>query len=138
MQLAENTTRNSTPTTFGMIVFPQQPSPNLILTCCCTDLDDKTLEKNKKEFDEPPDMLKPLDVYFRKQERCMKIATDSDIPINEGKMILKLQIHMGQSGMVNRAYTNWKRKAPATAGGPQENLFRHGPQGGRKNHQTNW
>ena len=85
---------------------------NHILTCYA-ELDDEMLEKNKKEFEEPPDMSKPLDVYFRKQERCMKLATDGGIPISEGEMVLKLQIHMGQSGMVNGAYTKWKRKPSA-------------------------
>ena len=88
-----------------------QPSEflNHILTCYA-ELDDEMLEKNKKEFEEPPDMSKPIDVYFRKQERCMKIAADGSIPISEGEMVQKLQIHMGQSGMVNGAYTKWKRK----------------------------
>ena len=81
-----------------------------ILTCYA-DLDDETLEKNKKKFDEPPDMSMPIDVYFRKQERCMKIAADGSVPISENEMVQKLQIHMGQSGMVNSGYTKWKRKA---------------------------
>ena len=83
-----------------------------ILTCYA-ELDDETLEKNKKEFDEPPDMSKPIDVYYRKQERCMKLATDGAVPINESEMVQKLQIHMGQTGIINSAYTKWKRKTRA-------------------------
>lgn len=83
-----------------------------ILTCYA-ELDDELVEKNKKEFEEPPDMSKPIDVYFRKQERCMKIAADGSVPISEGEMVQKLQIHMGQSGMINSAYTKWKRKPKA-------------------------
>jgi hypothetical protein len=60
------------------------------ILACYADLDDETLEKNKKEFEEPPDMSKPIDVYFRKQERCMKIAADGAIPISEGEMVQKL------------------------------------------------
>ena len=31
-------------------------------------IDDTLLIKNKKEFEEPPDLSLPLDVYFKKQE----------------------------------------------------------------------
>ena len=74
-------------------------------------IDDDVLEANKKEFEEAPDMSQPIDVYFRKQERCRQLATDGSVPISEADMVLKLQIHMGKSGMVNGAYTKWKRKA---------------------------
>ena len=58
-------------------------------------------------------MSKPIDVYFRKQERCMKISTNDGVPISKGEMVHKLQIHMGQTGMINSAYTKWKRKTAA-------------------------
>ena len=74
------------------------------------EIDDETLEDNKKEFEQPPDMSMPIDVYFRKQERCRQLAIDGSVPISKGEPVLKLQVHMGQSGMVNSAYTKWKRK----------------------------
>ncbi len=80
---------------------------------CYAELDDETLEKNKKEFEEPPDMSKPINVYFYKQELFMKILTDGGVPISEGKMVHKLQIHMGQMGMVNSAHTKRKHKTAA-------------------------
>ena len=52
-----------------------------------------------------------INIYYRKQERCRQLATDGTVPISEADMVLKLQIHMGKSGMVNGAYTKWKRKA---------------------------
>ena len=76
-------------------------------------IDDDVLESNTKEFEEPPDMSLPIDIYYRKQERCRQLATDGTVPISEADMVLKLQIHMGKSGMVNGAYTKWKRKASA-------------------------
>ena len=74
-------------------------------------IDDEVLEANKKEFDEPPDMSLPIDIYYRKQERCRQIAADGQVPISEADMMLKLQLHMGKSGLVNGAYTKWKRKS---------------------------
>ena len=73
-------------------------------------IDDDVLEDNKKDFEEPPDMSQPIDLYYRKQERCRQLATDGNVPISQADMVLKLQIHMGKSGMVNGAYTKWKRK----------------------------
>jgi len=61
------------------------------------------LRRNKEEFEKEPDMSVPLDVYYKKQERCQQIAIDGKVPISEEEMVLLLQIHMGQSGMVNSA-----------------------------------
>jgi len=76
-------------------------------------IDDDVLEENKKAFEEPPDMSQPIDLYFRKQERCRQLSVDGKVPISQPEMVLQLQIHMGKSGMVNGAYTKWKRKATA-------------------------
>ena len=73
-------------------------------------IDDDVLEANTKEFNNPPDMSLPIDIYFRKQERCRQLAADGGVSISEPDLVLKLQIHMGKSGMVNGAYTKWKRK----------------------------
>ena len=39
-------------------------------------IDDTLILKNRKEFDEAPDLLLPLDVYFKKQEYQQKLAAD--------------------------------------------------------------
>ena len=37
--------------------------------------------KNKREFEAPPDLSRPTDVYFKKQEECQRLAADCKIPI---------------------------------------------------------
>ena len=74
-------------------------------------IDDEVLEHNKTQFDEAPDMSLPIDIYYRKQERCKQLASDGNVPISEADLVLKLQVHMGKSGMVNSAYTKWKQKS---------------------------
>ena len=64
-------------------------------------IDDDVLEDNKKEFEQPPNMSQPIDLYFRKQERCRQLAVDGNVPISQADLVLQLQIHMGKSGMVN-------------------------------------
>ena len=49
-------------------------------------IDDDVLEDNKKEFEQPPDMSQPIDLYFRKQERCRQLAIDGGVPINEPRL----------------------------------------------------
>ena len=72
------------------------------------EIDDNMLRRNKEEFEKEPDMSLPLDVYYKKQERCQKIALDGKVPISEEEMVLLLQIHMGQSGLLNSAWKKWK------------------------------
>ena len=76
-------------------------------------IDDDVLEDNKREFEKPPDMSAPIDVYYRKQERCRQLAADGGVQISAADMVLQLQLHMGKSGLVNGAYTKWKRKPAA-------------------------
>ena len=40
------------------------------------EIDDTLLIKNKREFEEPPDLSRPIDVYFKKQEECQRLAVD--------------------------------------------------------------
>ena len=68
-------------------------------------IDDNVLEDNKREFEQPPDMSAPIDVYYRKQERCRQLAADRGVRISAADMVLQLQLHMGKSGLVNGAYT---------------------------------
>ena len=73
-------------------------------------IDDEIIFQNKRTFEAAPDMSKPIDVYFCKQEDCQIIATDGGIPISEAEMVLVLQQHMGESGLVGSAYTKWRSK----------------------------
>ena len=57
-------------------------------------IDDALLIKNKWEFEAPPDLSRPIDVYFRKQEECQRLASDGEIPISEAEMILQVQTHL--------------------------------------------
>ena len=36
------------------------------------------LEKVLSKFEEPPDLTKPIDTYFAKQERCQRLLADSE------------------------------------------------------------
>jgi hypothetical protein len=73
-------------------------------------IDDQTLMANKLRFAEPPDLSKPIDVYFHKQEKCQQLAADDEVPIREPDMVLQLELHIGGTGMVNTAYTKWRTK----------------------------
>ena len=59
-----------------------------------TKIDDNLLIKNKREFEEPPDLSRPIDVYFKKQEECQSLAADVEIPISEAKMVMQVQTHL--------------------------------------------
>ena len=48
-------------------------------------IDDALLIKNKREFEAPPNLSRPIDVYFKKQEECQRLAADGEIPISEAK-----------------------------------------------------
>ena len=64
-------------------------------------IDDALLIKNKREFEAPPDLSRPIDVYFRKQEECQRLAADGEIPISEAEMVLQVQTYLGSTGLVN-------------------------------------
>jgi hypothetical protein len=51
---------------------------------------DQLLENNKELYAEAPDLSKPIDVYFRKQEKCQKLSADGGNPISEVDMVLQL------------------------------------------------
>ena len=78
-----------------------------------TRIDDALIIKNKREFEAPPDLSRPIDVYFRKQEECQRLAADSEIPISEAEMVLQVQTHLGATGIVSTKYLAWKKKAAA-------------------------
>ena len=46
------------------------------------------LEKVLSELEEPPDLTKPIDAYFAKQERYQRLLADSEDPIEERTMVV--------------------------------------------------
>ena len=76
-------------------------------------IDDALIYKNKREFKAPPDLSRPIDVYFRKKEECQRLADDSETPLSETEMVLQVQTHLGATGLVNTKYLAWKKKATA-------------------------
>ena len=76
-------------------------------------IEDALLIKNKREFEAPPDLSHPIEVCFRKQEECQRLAADGKIPISEAEMVLQVQTHLGATGLVNTKYLAWKKKAAA-------------------------
>ena len=69
--------------------------------------------KNKKEFEEPPDLTRPINVYFMKQEEYQKLAADIEVTISEAEMILQMQTHLGATGMISTKYLKWKKMSQA-------------------------
>ena len=39
-------------------------------------IDDALLIKNKRDFEAPPDLSRPINVYFKKKEECKRLAAD--------------------------------------------------------------
>ena len=52
------------------------------------------LEKVLSEFEELPDLTKPIDTHFAKQERCQRLLADSKDPIEERTMMRKATQHL--------------------------------------------
>ena len=74
-------------------------------------IDDTLLIKNKRDSEEPPELSRPIDVYFKKQEECQRLAADGEIPTSEAEMVMKMQTHLGATGLINTKYLAWKEKA---------------------------
>ena len=74
-------------------------------------IDDALIIKNKREFEAPPNLSRPIDIYFREQEQCHRLAADGEIPISEAEMVLQVQTQLGATGLVNTKYLAWKNKA---------------------------
>ena len=43
-------------------------------------IDDALIIKNKRELEAPPNLSRPIDVHFCKQEECQRLAADGEIP----------------------------------------------------------
>ena len=76
-----------------------------------TKIDDTLLIKNKRDFEEPPYLIRPIAIYFKKQEECQRLAADGEIPISEAEMVMQVQTHLGATGLINTKYLAWKKKA---------------------------
>ena len=74
-------------------------------------IEDTLILKNRKEFEEAPDLLLPLDIYFKKQGDYQKLTADGEVPINEIDMVLQLHTHVGSTGMISAKYAPWKKKS---------------------------
>ena len=74
-------------------------------------IDDTLLIKNKREFEEPLNLSRPIDVYFKNQEECQRLVVDGEIPISEAKMVMQVQTHLGATGLTNTKYLTWNKKA---------------------------
>ena len=81
--------------------------------------------KNRKEFEEAPDFLLPLDIYFKKQEDCQKLAADGEVPISEADMVLQLQDQVGSTCMINTKYATWKKKSLTDRGWKDRKKYFH-------------
>ena len=60
------------------------------------------LEKVLSKFEEPPDLTKPIDMYFAKQERCQRLLADSEDPIEERTMVVKATQHLGKDPSLSK------------------------------------
>ena len=74
-------------------------------------IDDTLLIKNKREFEEPPDLSRPIDIYFNNQEECQSLASDGKITINKAEMVMQVQTHLGSTGLINTKYLIWKKNS---------------------------
>ena len=54
------------------------------------------------ELEEAPDLTKPIDTYFAKQERCLLLLVNSEYPIQEHTMILKATQHLGKNPSLSK------------------------------------
>lgn len=76
-------------------------------------IDDQLIESNRNSFNEPPDLTRPIDIYFRRQERCRVVSIDGGVAITDSEMALQLGLHMGRTGVVNSEYIKWTQKPAA-------------------------
>ena len=74
-------------------------------------IDDALLIKNKRGFEANTDLSRPIDVYFKKQEECQRLAADGEIPISEAKIVMQVQTHLRSTEIINTKYLACKKKA---------------------------
>ena len=73
-------------------------------------LDEHVLQEIMEKFNESPDLSLPIDVYFEKQEECQRQAKDTEHPIQDKTMVLKLQEHMGESVTLTKKKIKFAKK----------------------------
>ena len=57
-------------------------------------IDNTLLIKNNREFETPPDLSRLIDVYFKNQEECQRLAADGEIPVSEAEMVMQVQANL--------------------------------------------
>ena len=67
--------------------------------------------KNKRGFEDPPDLSHQIDVYFKNKEECQSLSVDGEIPISEAEMVMQVHTHLGATGLINNKYLVWNKKA---------------------------
>ena len=53
-------------------------------------INDLLVIKNKKEFEEPPDLTRLIDLYSTKKEEFQKLSAYSEVTISKAEMVLKM------------------------------------------------
>ena len=51
-------------------------------------LDESMVRQNKRDFEEAPDLSRPIDVYYERLQKCQKISEDAGYPITANDLIL--------------------------------------------------
>ena len=76
-------------------------------------MDDVVFKDLMSKFREPPDMDAPIDKYFRKQQECHLRSQDADDPITDKGMVIQLTTHLGETGLINKQVTKFKKQTAA-------------------------
>ena len=76
-------------------------------------MDDVVYKDLMNNFREPPDMDAPIDKYFRKQQECHLRSQDADDPISDKGMVIQLTTHLGETGLINKQVTKFKKQDAA-------------------------
>eukprot|EP00957_Ditylum_brightwellii_P033839 2564710-Ditylum_brightwellii.AAC.1 len=53
-------------------------------------------------------MSKGFNAYVEQQEECHDFFQDADQPIIDAQLVAKGQLHVGQTGLFNEKYLQWK------------------------------
>ena len=76
-------------------------------------MDDDVFAKIMSEFEEPPDMSRPVDKYYARQERCKRLLIDTEAPITEADMVLLLTRHMGKVAGLAKQSVKFRKRPSA-------------------------
>ena len=100
-------------------------------------VDDEMIQNNQDTSDAAPDLSMPIDMYFKKQERCRQISIDGGIEIYDVNMVQKMQLHVGKTGLISSKYKKWCAKlVDKTYLGEQQETLPQGTTRRDENQQT--